>query len=148
MTEKLKELFIKYKSIIIYIIVGGLTTVVNWVVYYFNYFVLGMSYKINNPIAWAAAVIFAYFPNKYLVFENREEGRGLIQFVKFVGSRVTTLVIEQVLLWVLVEGEIVAEVYAKIVISVIVVILNYVFSKILVFGRSGKQKPEEGLEQK
>lgn len=148
MTEKLKELFIKYKSIIIYIIVGGLTTVVNWVVYYFNYFVLGLSYKINNPIAWAAAVIFAYFPNKYLVFENREEGRGLIQFVKFVGSRVTTLVIEQVLLWVLVEGEIVAEVYAKIVISVIVVILNYVFSKILVFGRSGKQKPEEGLEQK
>ncbi len=148
MTEKLKELFIKYKSIIIYIIVGGLTTVVNWVVYYFNYFVLGMSYKINNPIAWAAAVIFAYFPNKYLVFENREEGRGLIQFVKFVGSRVTTLVIEQVLLWVLVEGEIVAEVYAKIVISVIVVILNYVFSKILVFGRSGKKKPEEGLEQK
>lgn len=142
MTEKIKELFIKYKSIIIYIIVGGFTTVVNWAVYYFNYFVFKMSYKINNPIAWAAAVIFAYFPNKYLVFENREEGRGLIQFIKFVGSRVTTLVIEQVLLWILVDGKIIAEVYAKIVISVIVVILNYIFSKILVFGKAGREIQE------
>ncbi len=130
---KIKDLLIKYKSIIIYLIVGGLTTLVNFVVYYFDLLVLDMPYKLNICVAWVAAVIFAYFPNKYIVFESKGEGKGLGEFVKFVGSRISTLLFELVAMFLFIDIIGVKEIIAKVVVAVFVVVLNYVLSKLIVF---------------
>lgn len=133
MIGKIKELLIKYKAIIAYLIVGGLTTLVNFVVYYFDLLVLDMPYKINICVAWVAAVIFAYFPNKYIVFESREKGKGLGEFFKFVGSRISTLLFELVAMFVFIDIVGVMEEIAKVVVAVFVVVLNYILSKLIVF---------------
>ena len=130
---KIKDLLIKYKSIITYLIVGGLTTLVNFIVYYFDLWVLDMPYKLNICVAWVAAVIFAYFPNKYIVFESKEKGKGLGEFVKFVGSRITTLIFELVAMFVFIDLLGIGEAISKVVVAVFIVILNYILSKLIVF---------------
>lgn len=136
MISKIKELLIKYKAIIAYLIVGGMTTLVNFVVYYFDLLVLDMPYKLNICVAWVAAVVFAYFPNKYIVFESKEKGKGLGEFVKFVGSRITTLIFELVAMFLFIDVIEVKEEIAKIVVAVFIVILNYVLSKLIVFRKN------------
>lgn len=137
----MRELWNKYKEMIMYLIFGVATTVVNWVVYGALMQIPSMSMTIANAIAWAAAVLFAFVTNKWFVFESKTlEPASLVkEFGMFVGSRVLTGIIEIAGLPILyylgmnqsifgVEGF-----AAKIVVSVVVIILNYVFSKILVF---------------
>ena len=137
----MKELWKKYKEMIMYLIFGVATTVVNWVVYGALMQIPNMSMTIANTIAWVAAVLFAFVTNKWFVFESKTlELASLVkEFGMFVGSRVLTGIIEIAGLPILyylgmnqsifgVEGF-----AAKIVVSVVVVILNYVFSKIFVF---------------
>ena len=137
----MKELWKKYKEMIMYLIFGVATTVVNWVVYGALMQIPNMSMTIANTIAWVAAVLFAFVTNKWFVFESKTlELASLVkEFGMFVGSRVLTGLIEIAGLPILyylgmnqsifgVEGF-----AAKIVVSVVVVILNYVFSKIFVF---------------
>ena len=137
----IKELWNKYKEMIMYLIFGVATTAVNWVVYGMLMQISDMSMTIANAIAWVAAVLFAFVTNKWFVFESKSlELQDLIkEFGMFVGARVITGVLEIVGLPVLyymgmkqsilgIEGFL-----AKAVVSVLVVILNYVFSKILIF---------------
>lgn len=137
----IKELWNKYKEMIMYLIFGVATTAVNWVVYGMLMQIPDMSMTIANAIAWVAAVLFAFVTNKWFVFESKSlELQALIkEFGMFVGARVITGVLEIVGLPVLyymgmkqsilgIEGFL-----AKAVVSVLVVILNYVFSKILIF---------------
>lgn len=138
MGGKLRTLFTKYRSIITYLVFGVLTTVVNYLVYYPLYNAAGLSAAISNSVSWAAAVVFAYFTNKLFVFESKtwEMSVALPEFLKFVGLRLASGVAETGLLLVFVDllrfnGNI-----WKIITSILVVILNYVFSKFLVFKKS------------
>jgi len=136
MISKIKDLMIKYKSIIAYLIVGGMTTLVNFVVYYFDLLVLDMPYKLNICVAWVAAVVFAYFPNKYIVFESKEKGKGIGEFIKFVGSRITTLLFELVAMFLFIDIINIPEAISKVVVAVFIVILNYILSKLVVFRKN------------
>lgn len=136
MISKIKDLMIKYKSIIAYLIVGGMTTLVNFVVYYFDLLVLDMPYKLNICVAWVAAVVFAYFPNKYIVFESKEKGKGIGEFIKFVGSRITTLLFELVAMVLFIDIINIPEAISKVVVAVFIVILNYILSKLVVFRKN------------
>lgn len=138
MGGKLRTLFTKYRSIITYLVFGVLTTVVNYLVYYPLYNAAGLSAAISNSVSWAAAVVFAYFTNKLFVFESKtwDAKVALPEFLKFVGLRLASGVAETGLLLVFVDllrfnGNI-----WKIITSILVVILNYVFSKFLVFKKS------------
>ncbi len=138
MGGKLRTLFRKYRSIITYLVFGVLTTVVNYLVYYPLYNAAGLSAAISNSVSWVAAVVFAYFTNKLFVFESKtwEAKVALPEFLKFVGLRLASGVAETGLLLVFVDllrfnGNI-----WKIITSILVVILNYVFSKFLVFKKS------------
>lgn len=138
MSGKLRTLFTKYRSIITYLAFGVLTTVVNYLVYYPLYNAAGLSAAISNSVSWAAAVVFAYFTNKLFVFDSKtwEAKVALPEFLKFVGLRLASGVAETGLLLVFVDllrfnGNI-----WKIITSILVVILNYVFSKFLVFKKS------------
>ena len=172
--EKIKKLIIKYKEIILYIIFGVLTTLVNWAVYavtipmfsaafngeavMFNIFGADVTYDsfaifIANVVAWIAGVAFAFVTNKLFVFESKswKPRVALKELWLFVAARLITGVMEWVfpsLLFAIglnqslfgVKGFV-----AKIIVSVIVIILNYVFSKLIIF-RKKKAEPAQEPE--
>lgn len=165
MMNKIKDLWVKYKEIIMYLIFGVATTAVNWVVYSLLMQVAlvhapgsdDVKMTVSNVIAWIAAVVFAFVTNKLWVFESKSWALKVAtrEFVSFVASRLATGVIEwfgPLLLFKIgldqdlfgVKGFV-----AKIVCSVLVVILNYVFSKLLVFTKKKKNADTtDDLEKK
>ena len=136
------ELLKKYKSIILYIFFGGMTTVVDWSVSFTLYYLWGNAIEATpwlihgaNVIAWAAAVAFAYVTNRIWVFESKRRGFAPIvgEIAAFAGGRVCTLLLQEVLMAVFFTWLGFNEYVVKIVAAVLVVILNYFISKIFVF---------------
>ena len=140
MIQKIKALLTKYREIILYLIFGGLTTVVSFVVYYAILWA-GMHYLAAQVISWAAAVAFAFVVNKLFVFEDRDNSpRALLrQIGQFVSVRIASGVLETVLLWLLVDVILISENIAKIPVAVLTVIINYIASKLLIFRKNGKK---------
>ena len=126
-------------TIIAYLIVGVLTTVVSWIVYALLRLVLDMNDPVQVQIAvfmrWFAGVLFAYFTNRKYVFQSRDP-KMLLEFLKFVGSRVTTLLADMFIMWLMVSILGINDWIATLSSTVIVVVLNYIFSKLLVFRRN------------
>lgn len=135
MIEKAKTLFHKYYDILAYLVFGVLTTVVNYLVYLPCYNLLGMKAVVSNVIAWAVAVAFAYLTNKPFVFRSHDWSAQTVipELTKFVGCRVASGAMESVIIFLTVDlfgwnGNV-----WKLLTSVLVVILNYIGSKLLVF---------------
>lgn len=135
MLQKIRELLVKYWDILSYLFFGGLTTVVNYLVYLPVYNLLGLSAAVSNAIAWVVAVAFAYLTNKPFVFKSHDWSAKTVipELTKFVSCRIASGVMETAILFVAVDllnwnGNI-----WKLVTSVLVVILNYFGSKLLVF---------------
>ena len=132
--EKLKTLYEKYRETVIYLVFGVLTTVVNYAVYIPLYNFVHLPASVCNGVAWVAAVAFAYVTNKLFVFESKSWNSGVFgELLRFVGSRVTSGVIETVSLLVTVDilgwnGNIM-----KLFLAAIVIVLNYILSKFFVF---------------
>jgi len=135
MMDKIRSLVIKYWDIISYLFFGGLTTVVNFIVYFplFNW--AHLSATVSNAIAWIFAVAFAYLTNKPFVFKSHDWSKETVipELTKFVGCRVGSGVLETLIMLVTVDllsfnGNIL-----KVITSVLVVVLNYIGSKWLVF---------------
>ncbi len=149
MITKIKQLIIKYKELIIYVLFGGLTTVVNLSVFAVTNRLLGDErYLITNAIAWFAAVAFSYVTNKLWVFESKSwKARVFFKEVAaFFAARVLTLFIEEAGLYILVDllgfnkyslyflgFDIGGAFIAKAMIAVFVVVINYIFSKLVIF---------------
>ena len=133
--EKIFRLIEKYRDILVYLIFGVLTTVVNYVVYLPCYNLLGISASVSNVIAWVFAVAFAYVTNKPFVFQSHDWSRQTVipELTKFVGSRVASGALETGIIFLTVDclhwnGNVM-----KLLTSVLVVIINYIASKLLVF---------------
>lgn len=120
------------KELISYIFFGILTTVVNIVVYYIFGDVLGINYVISNIIAWFLSVLFAYITNRIWVFES-ENDNILKEIILFFGGRLFSGVVDTLLMVLFIEVLLIGDFISKIIIQVIVVILNYVISKLIVF---------------
>ncbi len=139
--DKLLELYKKYRELIVYFITGVLTTLVNWVSYALFVEIFGWSVAVSNALAWIVAVIFAYLVNKLWVFQSYSwELRFIVrECFLFISARILTGIVEIAGVPLLVKIGLnqpffgVKGMCAKIVISVIVMILNYVFSKLIVF---------------
>ena len=142
MAEKLKALILRYREQLLYLIFGGLTTVVDWGVSFLLYYFWGTAIEETvwlvhaaNTLAWGAAVVFAYVTNRIWVFESTRSGFSavLVEFLSFAGARVTTLILQE--LMVLVFFDLIGwNVYlVKIIAAVLVVIANYFIIKLLVF---------------
>ena len=131
----LKRMIVKYWDIISYLFFGGLTTVVNYVVYLPCFNLLGMSAAVSNVIAWAAAVLFAFLTNKPFVFKSHDWSAKTVwpEFTKFVGCRIGSGVLETAIIFVTVDVLAWDGNWMKLITSVLVVILNYFASKLLVF---------------
>lgn len=135
--ERILMLLKKYKSILSYLLFGVLTTAVNFLVYFPMFNWLRMSALLSNIIAWAAAVCFAFFTNKPFVFNSHDWSAKTVmdEALKFIGCRLGSGIFETVTLWLLVDvlawnGNLI-----KVIVSIFVVVLNYIFSKWIVFKR-------------
>lgn len=132
--NKIWELYKKYKEQINYIVVGGMTTLVNFVIYAIDMY-FGMDMMINLVVSWVVAVIFAYVTNRIIVFESKENNI-LHEFTKFVSSRIASLLIEMLLMKICVDFIGIKEYFAKVGVAIVVVIVNYVLSKLWVFSKN------------
>ena len=150
--KKIKNFILKYKELILYLIFGVLTTVVSIFSFWlFGLFIPDKLYLITNVISWIIAVIFAFVTNKLFVFESKKWGKTELsaEIPKFLGARVFSLVIEELglILFIDVLGfnefnkvifgfNLTGELIAKSIMAVIVIVLNYFFSKFMIFKKN------------
>ncbi len=122
-------------SVMRYIFFGGCTTLVNLGTYYILRLMTNLNMNIANTISVIAAILFAYFVNSKFVFESKAESlkEQFEEFVKFISARAVTMVIEVGGLWLLADIMHMNDYIAKFLIQFIVLALNYVFSKFLIF---------------
>ena len=146
----------KFKELVLYVLFGGLTTLVNFFVFWMLNKAIGeKAYLANNVVAWFAAVIFAYVTNKLWVFDSESWAFKVVikEISEFFLARVFSLAVEEGGLWLFIEKmgfdrfsfsslgfELTGKLIAKIILAVIVVILNYIFSKFIIFAKKKKEK--------
>ena len=142
MMQKIKDLLIRYKQVILYLIFGVMTTLVDWGLSFLLYHFWGAAIEKNvllvhgaNTIAWAAAVLFAFVTNRIWVFHS--ESKGFLPILRelgsFAGGRVMTLLLQEAMFAVFFDWLGINEYIVKIVAAVLVMVLNYFISKLLVF---------------
>lgn len=133
--NKLYALFVKYKEVILYLVFGGLTTLVNFAGYLLLTRLFGMDTLLANGIALTASILFAYVTNKIFVFESKTKsfGEAFREFVSFIACRIGTAVLDMFLMYVTVELLQWNDIAMKLLVNVVVIVLNYVFSKLLIF---------------
>ncbi|MBQ9686832.1 MAG: GtrA family protein [Oscillospiraceae bacterium] len=140
MIEKIKALCIKYRELIVYVIVGGLTTVVAWgCKFLWNILVFGSpalptlaQNSVLSLVENVSGILFAYPLNRRWVFQSKNP-KIFAEFIQFVGSRVATWVLGWVLNLLMVNVLHVNVYVSTIVVGVVVVVGNYVLSKLFVF---------------
>lgn len=139
--DKIKELYNKYKEVINYLIFGVLTTLVNFVSYFIFARVLKIDEVISSGMSWFCSVLFAYITNKLFVFESKTNRKRdiLKEIVTFFLSRIVSGALCDVGTFaIMVKVLHINDVIAKLVTQVMVVIVNYVFSKLIVFRKPKK----------
>lgn len=138
MIKKLRAIIEKHWDILSYLFFGGLTTLVNFIVYTPLHHWLQLSAALSNVIAWVVAVAFAYLTNKPFVFKSHDWSLQVVlpELGKFVGCRIGSGLLETGLLALTVDYLCWNGIVMKIIASVLVVILNYIGSKLLVFRKN------------
>lgn len=131
----LMQLIKKYKDILLYGIFGVLTTVVNIATYWVAAHPLGLSVMVSTVIAWIAAVLFAYVTNRKWVFHSQAEGTKEIvqEIVSFFTCRLATGVVDWACMFIFVDLLHFNDVIIKAAANVLVIILNYIASKLVIF---------------
>ena len=133
--ETLKTLYQRYREIINYLFFGVLTTVVNYVTYLVMspFFVLT---TVPTVVAWVLSVLFAYLTNRKYVFCSHSTGRDALKEAGgFVTARVMSGVLDVAIMWVFADCIGFNDLVIKLLSNVMVVVFNYVASKLVVFGK-------------
>lgn len=134
--KKIKELFFKYKEVIMYLIFGVLTTIVSIASYFLlTAYILKENNQLHiqtaNVISWILALVFAYITNKKYVFDSKQKQKG--EFFKFAMSRISTLILEIIIMYLGVSLLKQNDKIIKIIAQVLVIVSNYILSKLFVF---------------
>ena len=137
MFSSFRLLFAKYRELIMYVVFGILTSLVNFAVFYPLYNLTNIPAFACNSLAWMVAVGFAFLVNKRFVFCTRDWSAKIVlkEVLKFVGCRLGTGLLETSMLFFCADLLQMNGNLWKIIVSVIVIILNYVGSRFLVFTR-------------
>ena len=147
--KKILELYKKYKEIINYMIFGGLATLVNFISYYIFAKTLNVDEVISSGLSWFCAVLFAYVTNKLFVFESRKNTKRemIKEMISFFLARILSGALCDVGTFALMVKVLnINDIIAKLVTQVMVVIVNYIFSK-LIFKKENKNL-EENLSER
>lgn len=140
--NKIIELYKKYKEIINYVIVGGLTTVASMAIFYGSTWTFldghdPFQLQVANVLSWVGAVLFSYIANRLFVFESKNPNI-FKELIAFVSSRLVTLLLDMGTMFLLSSVLHINYNFAKIVAMVLVTVGNYVISKVFVF-KKGKE---------
>lgn len=150
--KKFEPFYKAHKEVLLYLFFGGLTTVVSVIFFALPMnilhigkgklfgFTIDYDVTIANIISWICAVTFAYVTNRTWVFEDKAHGTGAVvrECAAFFAGRLFTLVVETLLLNVMTNTFKMQEIIAKIIVSVVTIVLNYFISKLLVFRKEKK----------
>ena len=133
--DKVKELFARHREIILYLVFGVGTTVIDFAVSLSLVYLLDVNLYLSKVIAWICAVAFAYVTNREYVFhsQNKSTKSVLIEASEFVTGRLISLLLQELMMAILYEGAKMREWVVLVLSSVLVIILNYIFGKLLVF---------------
>ncbi|MDB0439182.1 teichoic acid glycosylation protein [Clostridioides difficile] len=128
-------IFKKHRETILYLFFGAFTTLINIISYLFFTRVILFNFMIANALSWIIAVLFAYVTNKFFVFKSmRVEIIFLFkEFLSFLNFRLLSGVIEMVIMYIMIDLLFVNDVIVKVITNIIVIILNYLFSKMIIF---------------
>lgn len=134
----LSSLYKKYKEIINYLIFGGLTTLVSIGTYAIFTKIFNIDYLISNVLSWIIAVLFAFITNKLFVFESKSKDKKLVskEITNFFFFRIVSLGIEMVIMYTFVDLLSINDLITKVIAQVIVILSNYIFSKVFVFKKN------------
>lgn len=133
----------KYKEIIYYLIFGVLTTVVSLATYYaLVYTILDpnkpIELQVANVVSWIFAVTFAYLTNRKFVFDSTNPNVAK-EAIKFYFARITSLLVDMLLMYILVTRLNYNDKIIKIIVQVVIIILNYILSKLIVFKKESSE---------
>lgn len=147
MFDKIIDNIKKYEGVLLYLIFGALTTVINTVVYYILYTKFNISNIVSNINAWIAAVIFAFITNKVWVFRSKSFEPMLVlrELTSFILARLSTGLLDMFIMYMGVDVLGGKPMLSKVISNVFVVILNYVFSKLFIFRRKTVKSDVEGF---
>lgn len=142
-TNRLVDIFKKRREIIMYIICGAATTLVSLLIYYVCaefFFDVNNAFQLQiiNVISWVLSVLFAFVTNKILVFKSKAS--PFKEMMRFYLARIGTLLIDMFLMYLFVTVLLQNDMLAKCVVSVVVIILNYIFGKVLVFRKENSNE--------
>lgn len=130
----LKELLLKYKEPILYLFFGVLTTVVNILTFHICR-TFHIELLTSNLIAWVVSVLVAFVTNKFYVFESSDLSMKIVmkEAILFFSARIFSLGVDMAVIAVMVKVLVIPEMISKIVSNVIVIVMNYVLSKLIIF---------------
>lgn len=146
--QKIKELFLKYNEVICYLFFGVLTTIVNLVTKYILLFTIldasnAFELQISIIISWIIACLFAYITNRIWVFKSKSN-KILKEIISFFTARIITLGMEMLIMFIFVTilklNSDLWVVIWSVVSQIVVVIANYVFSKLIIFKKIEKKE--------
>ena len=131
----IKELFNKYKELIMYGIMGVLTTIINIIAFTICEKTFGIAALVSNVIAWVIAVIFAYITNKLLVFESKSFKKEVLikEITSFTSARIFSLILEEIIIYVMIDLMNINSLIVKVFSNIVVIVINYIFSKLVIF---------------
>lgn len=125
----------KHKEMLLYLIFGVLTTLLNIVAYGLMKNILNIDYMISNIIAWCLSVAFAYITNKTYVFNSNKNNKVDIikEIILFISLRLSSLAIDIAIMYIGVSILLINDMFIKIIANIIIIIINYIMSKKIVF---------------
>lgn len=131
----IKTAWDKYRKLIMYVIFGGCTTLVNLAVYWLSAYILNINLEASTIIAWFIAVLFAYLTNRKWVFQSKAGAcrKVIREVILFFTCRFATGVIDVVGMIILVEWLHIDDLFSKLVLNLLVIVMNYIASKLVVF---------------
>ena len=136
-----KNIYLKNKEIILYIFYGGLTTLVNFAVYIILHHGMGIYILTSNTIAFIVAVLFAYVTNKIFVFASHEWTIRVLKFeiITFFSGRLFSFAVDTAIIYVFADRIGLNDIIVKIGSGILVIIINYLFSKLIIFKKKTNQ---------
>ena len=135
--QRLKELIVKNKELILYVIIGGCTTVISVLSYILLTRLCHLDEVVANTISWFIALIFAFITNKTIVFESKTWQKSIVfrEFTSFTAGRLLSLLIDEGIVIIGVKLLEINDIFVQLVKQAVVIILNYIISK-FVFKKS------------
>ncbi len=133
--NKLLSLFLKYRETILYLFFGGLTTLINIASYWALTKIFYVDYMVATALAWLLSVLFAFVTNKLFVFDSKSLAAALVlkELALFVGARLFSGALDMCMMYLFVDVLQVNDMVVKILSNIIVIVVNYILSKLIIF---------------